>query len=512
MISFTLYCMILLGMHYQVANASSKYKPVDKFMDEEYPELLLGAPEAAVGFSAVIIFILYRFLSNRSPPAINTPIVGANVPVGNNTAWDDLSSSEMLQRLEGNGPFPQVIHENHGFYATLLCKAFDDENWTTIYNIGNDPRIQLDGEKSSIILMDKCGKDPEFSKFLLSWIELGSIRASSNLLQQSVKFANQQIFKSVYNKIPRISSNKAISIINCAWEGNQLEMIQMILKKYVKDVNIKVALLKSAINSKNYSQIFWYFDHIEFDRKEITKLRQLLAQAPLDVFLFIRNKTSAPMPDLRTIYSYALDYENFALTDQLSKEGFIPINLHLVNACKEGRLNVVKYLISKNVSPTDAALNYAIMSGNLELVKFMVQSLGAPTLFSLELSCFHGNMPIYNHILKYFDHKVSSSCLDAAAMGGNVELVRKLLGSDIIDPYTLEKMIMEEKVVELDEISWNQLNNLLTKDEKLKKKVRETPSAYHEIKKIYEGRKLKVVASEIEFTNRSTRLLTVIHT
>jgi hypothetical protein len=144
--------------------------------------------------------------------------------------------------------------------------------------------------------------------------------------------------------------------------------------------------------------------------------------------------------------------------------------------------------LKEKIRANTEALRNAVLSGNIKLVRFMVETLSVrPQMFALELSCLYGSVRIYDYISKILQHKVSPSCLDAATLGGNLVIAKKLIRPDISDPETRQHLLSEGRIVAPDSLTVSMLsyleeNNLPTS----RFKIPEKEEDYHELKEMFQ--------------------------
>src|SRR5436190_1827039 len=97
---------------------------------------------------------------------------------------------------------------------------------------------------------------------------------------------------------------------------------------------------------------------------------------------------------------FILYKNNKTLQDQILKIYNIIIP-KINDVCKNGHLEIVKYLHECNIEPTDYAINDASKNGNLEMVKYLTEYCIDPDEYSIQLACENGHLEVVKYLLEY---------------------------------------------------------------------------------------------------------------
>lgn len=102
-------------------------------------------------------------------------------------------------------------------------------------------------------------------------------------------------------------------------------------------------------------------------------------------------------------------------------------NFNLNFLCKQGNLELVKYIVKKGIKLNNEELQYACISGNLELVKFIIQEGYNNYKTAIHGACISNNINIIKYLVDELKVPIASYNIISACNIDNLEIVNYLI-------------------------------------------------------------------------------------
>jgi hypothetical protein len=164
-------------------------------------------------------------------------------------------------------------------------------------------------------------------------------------------------------------------------------------------------------------------------------IKYLLSKVDERVNLFSFFLTQAASGGRLDIFEYILT------TPGVIKESFLTLNnrkLLVIDACKSGSIELVKYLIDKfDVVPTVQSVDKATESGNLELVQYLIKTFGLipdNQTFSFTLKSNVFNPDLVRYFAENFFMYPSIEFLYKAGENGDLDFAKYLMDVFKMEP------------------------------------------------------------------------------
>ena len=440
------------------ATQSQKYNQNNlnqsKDAKDEYSELLFLIPfsDGSILHPLIAYFIWqYIFYDEYSNDDASEVVDNDQVSeTGTDVPWfnDQKSSLRVLKDLKNiirMGNTEQVLEyclEFNGCCSHLLYDAIIKDQDHIIQYIFNTTKIPLDIG----YLMLKSRDNSRVKESVERFIRLERIPKSENLLREAARYNQWEIIRLLILEFGDLSDEMIEDIISIAFGNRNFVLIKDILR-YIKREDLKLELVTNAFGAGNFELGKYYIENLKFIPDRVN-LQVLVGKGPLNILKYFMYENYF-VPN-RLAYETAIDHQNIEIADLITKHyGIVPKIENLYSVCKKGLLKPTKYLINvKQLRPNEKALLNAIYSGNHLLVDFLIRNGQiTPTMFSLEVSCFSGNIHIFSCIHQNLKRKISQSCLDAAVIGGNLQVVNELTNNGL-EPDAFTINLSEDSTVQ----------------------------------------------------------------